>query len=327
MANLTTAQDIIEYILYRGGQNTGSADPYYTTAVEHANSARMNLVKGINPMNPKTRINFKWATRYPYDNFIIQPRETTASAVAVTNNSASVTFGASITADMVGWHLMIDDEKDVYRIKTHGGSTDAATLDSVYTGTTDAAASFKLVKLEYDLGSNDIIRIISPFTIFRTNNNDNPEYKIYGVHEDEFDRQYPLATLGKGTPDFFKVVYVSDGDWKILLNKYSEENLIKVEYKIIALPSDITAGSANADILVPREYREVIGDWATALLLLDKSDDKAEYYLKKASAGFESMVYDYKIDGKDISPNFGRFISREDSYGDKYNSWNRGGRY
>ena len=314
MANLTSAQDIIEDVLKRAGQNTTTADPFYTRAVELVNRSRHDLIKGISPLNPKEQVNFKWAIRHPADNFIIQPKETTASSVSVTQSSSSVTFSSSITTDVAGWYLIMDGEKDVYRIATHGGSTDAATLDSVYTGTTNTTASFKLVKLEYELGSNDIVRLISPLTIFRTNLNDNPEYKVYGIGEEEFDRNYPLATVSQGTPEYYKVVKILDNNWTIMLNRYSDTELIKAHYRIIPLYDDIDANSSNSSIIVPREFRYVIADWALSLLQVDKSDNKAGDSLAKAQAGYEAMVKSDKLTGKDLSPNYGQFVSREDYY-------------
>ena len=311
MANLSTVTDMIECVLYTAGQTTSSSDSFYNRTIEHINRARLELVKGISPLDPTKRTTFKWAVKYPPYTLILQPKVTTTS-VSVTNNSATITFSAVIASTMVGYRFIVDDEYDVYRIATHNAGTDTATLDSVFTGTTNTIAVFKLVKIEYELGSNDIIRLISPMNIYRTTINDNPDYKIYGIDDDRFDGDYPLADIDSGTPDYFKVVSVSSGNWTVVFNKYSKEDLVKVEYNIIQLPSDLTSSSAATEILIPKEYRQTCCDWATSLLLTDKSDDKAADLLKKAQAGYASMVMDNKNLYSDIDPSFGRMISRED---------------
>ncbi|HHT9137735.1 MAG TPA: hypothetical protein ACFYEK_10910 [Candidatus Wunengus sp. YC60] len=315
MANLSTVADMIEYVLYTSGQTTSSSDSFYNRAIEHINRARLELIKGVSPLDPTKRTTFKWAIKYPPYTLVLQPKITTTS-VSVTNNNSTVTFSAIIVTSMAGYHFIVDDEYDVYRISSHTAGTDTATLDSVYTGDTNSSATFKLVKVEYELGSNDIIRLISPINAYRTTVNNNPNYKIYGIDEDRFDADFPLADIYSGTPDYFKVVKIADGNWTVVFNKYSKENLIKIEYNIIQLPSDLTSSSAATEILIPKEYRQVCCDWASSLLLTDKSDDKATNLLQKAQAGYSSMVMDSKNLYSDIDPSFGRMISREDEYND-----------
>lgn len=312
MANLSTVTDMIEYVLYTAGQTQETTDFFYDRALEHINRARLELVKGVSPMNPKHRVNFKWAKKYPPYSFVIQPEAATTS-ISITQNSATVTFSSTIATSMVGYRLIIDNEYDVYRVATHTAGTDSATIDTVFTGTTNAAAGYKLVKIEYELGSNDIIRLISPMTIYRSNDNDNPVCKIYGVDDDRFDADFPIGDIQSGVPDFFKIVYISDANWTIMLNKYSDSTYIKVEYDIIQLPDDLTTSSTASEILIPKENRQVCCDWASSLLLADKTDNKAIDLLKKAQAGYEGMILDSKSLFPDLDPSFARFISREDN--------------
>ncbi|MCP3682689.1 MAG: hypothetical protein GY861_08375, partial [bacterium] len=170
MANLTTITDLIKDVLHRSGENpTDITGKYYNKSVEYINRARLDILKGKTPTDPDKHVNFRFAVSHPPKNLTLLPKITTGT-VSVTNNSTTVTFstapnqlGADIDAD--GWYLYIDGEYDVYRIAAHTAAGTNATLDSVFTGTTAGTASYKLVKLEYDIGSSDILRLISPLRI------------------------------------------------------------------------------------------------------------------------------------------------------------------
>lgn len=313
MSNLTSVTDLLQDILARGGEPTDTTSDFYNTALSYLNKAWLAIIKGQIPTNPDRHVNFKWAVKYPPGNFIIQPKETTASTVSLTNNSTTATFSSSITTDVAGWHLLVDDEEDVYRITTHGGSTDTATLDSVFTGTTNSSATFKLIKIEYELGSNDIIRLISPFRMFRYHSMGNGQAKIYGIADGKFDELYPLRDIRSGVPEAFKVVKESSNNFTIILNKYSSSDKIKVEYDFIELPSsDLTTGSADSDILVPRNHRGVISDLAVYYLLRDKSDTRMNQAVQEAQVSFDAMVKDHKYTAHDIDPSFAQIPAREE---------------
>ena len=188
-----------------------------------------------------------------------------------------------------------------------------ATIDAAWTEDTDTAANYKLVKLEYDLGIDDVIRLVSPLIIFRKNSTTHPQYTINGLGANKFDQEYPLAEISAGVPEAFKEVKVADNTRTIVLSHYSESERMKVQYSYIKLRDDLTDDSEESEIYVPREYRYVVADWALALLLADKSDDKAKDALNKAQAGYMNMIKDDKMESLNIDPKFGQFISREDN--------------
>lgn len=84
----------------------------------------------------------------------------TAGTVAVTANSTTITFSTapqqfSANVSVAGFTLMIDgntpDSLARYTIDTHVSGATAATLDFVYTGATNATASYKLYQTAYIL--------------------------------------------------------------------------------------------------------------------------------------------------------------------------------
>ena len=79
----------------------------------------------------------------------------------MTNNNAAITFSSAPAVSVAGRHFKVEGHPDVFIISTHTAATAAATLDTVYTGDTAAAAAYKVMKLDYDLAA-DVIHSASP---------------------------------------------------------------------------------------------------------------------------------------------------------------------
>lgn len=115
----------------------------------------------------------------------------TTGTVEITNGSATVTgTSTTFTAAMVGRKVRFGSDTGYYTIKTFT-STTSITLDQVYTGTTDTAATFVIYKDEYllraDLDTQKRIR--------QSENG----YALFSMSATEFDSQYPIPT-GTGVP-------------------------------------------------------------------------------------------------------------------------------
>jgi hypothetical protein len=322
-----TAVDMIQDVLHQAGEPpTNTSGPYYDKGWELINRCRLDIVRGNGPLDPDAHVAFKWAIKYPPGSFVIQPK-ITAGTVAVVQDSTSVTFSVDPTSDPVGWHLIIDGEPDIYRIVSSArGPYSPAVLDCAFTGTTNAAATFKLIKIEYDLGTNDIIRLISPLRIYRDHSAAKTQPTVDGLQEDRFDELFPLRDIVTGVPEAFKIVEEADNTVKIVISRYSDTDKMKVEYRCILLPADIDDASAEAEILIPAEYRFVCTDWAASMIMFDKGDNKHEATKKKAQLGFEAMCKDYKFQMTETDPNAFRVISREDKcqYSDRLLKTNSG---
>lgn len=313
MSVLISVTDLIQDVLHRAGQNPSNVnDPYYAKTLQYINRAYRDLVRGTNPLDPHANVVFRWAVKYPFSSVILQPEYTTGT-VSVTQNSATITFSGTITNSVAGYHFFVDGENDVFRILTHTAGTSTATIDTTYTGDTDAAAAYSLRKLEYTLGSNDIMRLVSPIRTHQPKDVDG-NYKIFGLNPDRFDSLYPLNRIQSGIPEAFKVNQISDGSYVIQFNRYMATDLLKCEYDYVAFPAELTTATANSAILVPAEYRFVISDWALSFIHKDKNDNRYEDAVNKAKAGFGEMVAKYRYELADVDETYGQLIARDDDF-------------
>lgn len=301
-------------VLFRGGENpTNTGGAYYSKAMEYINRAYVDLCRGNGPLMPTSNVVFKWALKYPSQTLTLEPKYDTGT-VSVTLNSANVTFSDVIANSKATWYLIVDGDPTVYRVSTHTAGTATATLDSVFTGETDSDATYKLVKLEYTLGSNDILRLISPLRTFKTSDL-MTEPRIYGIEANRFDTLFPIYRVAAGIPSAFKVISTRDNNVIIMFNKYMDEDYLRVEYDYVDKPADLTASSVTTDIRVPEDFRHVIVDWALCFLFQDKNDNRYETAISLARVGFENMVNQNRYEAAFTDPNYGQIIAREDDYG------------
>ncbi len=202
--------------------------------------------------------------------------------ILVTLNSASVTFSAAITPDLVdGWYLKITDHADVFQISVHGGASASATLDSVDTGATDTASGYRLMKLEYDLASS-VIKPIAKMSSFQDS-----KYEVDGIAEVRMDDLYPLNLTDSGVPDKFTMM----GETRVRFNSYGSDtanDLIRLDYDFFARPSDLT-DSTTEEPLVPRQYRHILSSMVAYYLMLEKDDDRATILFTEARRGIIAM--------------------------------------
>lgn len=317
MANLTTTNDLLIAGLFQSGvtNSTTTADtsnPLYLQGLIYLNRVHLDLKRGNGPLSPDSNITFKWAIKSPTSVLILQPKYDT-DTVAVTNGSNTATLSTPGSTDFTDYHLILDEEDDVHRVSSHSGGNATLTLDAAYTGDTDAAASYKLVKVQYNIGSSDIMRLVEPFRVYEAG----PEGDVYLVNSmdnAEFDKTWPLSRVTSGIPSKFKVVKENDGTWTIQFNRYRDEDQMRAEYDYIDVPSDLTA-SPDTTPEVPREYRSIISDWVAALVLQDKNDNKATSFFNLAQNNWRSMVKEYDARAFGMTTRFGKITPRRDQTG------------
>lgn len=63
---------------------------------------------------------------------------------AVTNGSLTVTLSTTLTSSRTGFFFALDGYQEIYTIANHMANSDSLQLSSPFTGTTDAAANFKI---------------------------------------------------------------------------------------------------------------------------------------------------------------------------------------
>jgi len=183
----------------------------------------------------------------------------------------------------------------VFRVSAHTSGSAALTLDSVYTGDTDAAAAYKLFKLEYAL-AGDCMAPISPMRTYQAS-----KREIDGVDLGALDRDYPVGDAQPGIPDCFAVKHQdsgtsNDGLLTVRFSHYGGDgtdstDYKRVDYEYLQRPTDLTDSSSSIP-LAPPEYRYVLADMAASYLMADKDDTKAGPIAEAAAAGIRAMARD-----------------------------------
>lgn len=312
MANLQYATDIKSYVLDKADEVTTGGSDFDSVAEELINRQYMAISLGGQELDPQIQEDWFWLRKDPPGTLVINPSIATGT-VAVTNNNTGITFSSAPTASMTGRLFRVDGHEDVFRIAAHTGGAAGAILDTVYTGTTDATASYTLMQVEYDLAS-DMLKLFSPMRVDRQNNNDDP-YKVYGMDLDVLLREWPTRLLEQGVPDSFAVVAQSSTAWTIRFNRYGLDTateLIRVEYDYLQRPTMLSqwASTETEEPLIPWEWRSVLADAALFLLMLLKNDDRADTYGLSARNGLRAMAQENRQKRGTMSPDVGWIFPR-----------------
>ncbi len=297
MANFKYTSDIIAYILFKAGEKIDGTSDYDSKALEYVNAAYRKIWTGGSEFD--VDINEDWTWLRARSTFTLQTAITTGT-VSVTNDSVTATLSAAQAVDMDDRYFKVDGHEDVFRVSAHTASSDTLTLDSVYTGSTDATASYTLFKLDYTLAS-DAIEILAPMMANRVNNN---EGRIDGI---SLNKLPPLQNIGGGIPN--KFAYVDDTT--IMFNKYAVDELVRVNYWYKKRPADLT-DSGSEEPEVPLRYRHIIGNIALFDLLMDMNDDRSETYGLAAKQGLLSMSRENQARISMMDGTYGAIVPRWD---------------
>jgi hypothetical protein len=258
-------------------------------------------------LDPTIQEDWWWLRKSPPGNLVLQPAIITGT-VLVTNNSAAITFSSAPAVDLDNWFFKVDAHEDVFRISAHTAALAAATLDSVYTGTTTAAATYKVFKLEYDLAS-DVLRPIAPMRGFRAER----QFKVGGMDIAALDDRMPLTITESGVPDAFAMV----DENTVRFNRYpgtASTDLLRLEYDYLYKPAALT-DSGTEEPVVPIHWRHVLSDWATMWLFLDKNDDRVDGVGLAAKNGLRAMAIENRHkSGAMAGGALGQIRPRQDQY-------------
>ena len=290
MTNYTTCDDLIDDVLFRAGEPTDGTSDFQDAAVRYLNRAYQSVWRGGAELVPDIYEDWWWLRRYGSGQIIILPVYDTGTA-SVTNNSQSVTLSTTPQRSASNISLnrsffKVDNHADVFRITTHTSGTTAVTLDSVYTGETNTAASFRAMFLDYTLAT-EAATLVSPMRVYQGNQN-----KIEGISADNLWQKWPMEQCSAGVPENFAEVGINaTGGRAVRFSHYGgtdDTDLIRVDYDYIYRASDI-ANNAASEIEMPREWRKVLCDFALYFLLLDKEDNRAAAALQLATGGLRAM--------------------------------------
>jgi hypothetical protein len=280
MANYTTSQDLVNDILTRGHELADGTSDFDSDVVTYLNRAYLGLIRGGSELDPEVDEAWWWLRADDQGVITLNPLIDTGT-ISVTNNSTTITFSSAPTPSVAGRHFKVDDHADVFIISSHTATQTGATLESVYTGSTNTAASFRVFQLDYTLAS-DVLHLSQAMTAFQDS-----QHKITGLALDVLTERWPRNEIGSGVPRNFAMI----SDQAVRFSHYggtSSTDLIKIDYEYMKLPSDLADDTNNP--IVPREYRYILADWALAFLYAAKDDTKAGDVAALAQRGIRAMA-------------------------------------
>jgi hypothetical protein len=306
MTTLTTNSDIKRDVLFRAGEPTDTSSDFDAQTLEYMNRAYRDIWMGGGALIEDMNEPWLWLKKDPPGTITLIP-VINLGTVSVTNGSVNITFSA-IPADytgnvsVVGRFFKVDPAPDIFRIATHVSGSTSATLDTVYTDVTSAAANYKLMALEYTLAS-DLLRVISPMRIYAQN-----KYEVEGLDLISLERDQPLSYIQSGVPTRFAPVTEN----KIRFNKFgglTKTELMRVEYDYLAAPVAELADDTGV-CLIPLVHRQVLADMTLYYLFVSKSDLRAELIGMQAKAGLRAMAKDNQARRAQMGRQVGGIITR-----------------
>lgn len=304
--SLSNARELKEDVLFRASESlTGSA--WNVKTMDYLNRVYRTLSTGASEFLPEYVEDWWWMRQEA--SLLLEPVFKTGT-LNVVQGSTSITITPAPVNSMAGRRLRITSgtaPPDIFVIQAHSAGGSAATLDGAYTGETNAAASFEMMKVEYALGAAVQV-LMSPITAFQQ-----PD-RITGVAPERMDELFPLVRLRPGIPQVFcledeRTVRFSHGG-------RTDDKQMRVEYRYRPFVADMT-DSIGSIPLVPTQWMHVLADMALVYVLLDKNDDRSNAAALGARSGLGAMLKENrrrntKIDylSGHIAPRQSRHFSR-----------------
>lgn len=298
MGQFYSGSDLKKGALLRAGEPTDGTSSYDSLALKYLNQIYFNIIAGSNEFDIDCGEPWVWArSRSPIILTLKAAFGTQAlggnvggATVSVTTGSSSGIFSTAPTTSMAGQYLYVQDNNpERYRILTHTASTTSFTLDGPYNGTTNAAANFLVLIIVYPIGSSEnILRLVEPFRVYKMTFDEDRNYQIYGVDPNSFNMHYPLSSVVGGVPNRFMTFIDNDGNLSVRMNEFlTEDTRCEVDY--IPVPAELTDSDTSIP-LIPRAHRSLLEYGVTALLMLDKGDSRAATYVSMTQAGMKALV-------------------------------------
>lgn len=287
----STTTELAEFVEKELGHDVSGASSQRTDVVSHLDRAHKIVLAGGGFLNydesgrrQSDEINFSFArSQNPKIlNLIaaIEPDDITAN---VTNNSTTVTFSADPNSgtSIEGYHIRFGNDQEVYRISAHTAATTTATLDAAYVNDTATEVGIKVFKLQYTVGSGDILKLIGPIRSYGDN------FEISLFDRDELLENWPLSDVSKAFPSAACLLLESSGTLTLQFNSYPED-MERVELDYVPIPSTLDTTSVNP--IIPAQFRLVLAHMACYSLLLRNEDTRATEHLRTARMLFQELA-------------------------------------
>jgi hypothetical protein len=270
------------------------------------------ICRGGSELIPNVNEDWAWLRKSTPGVLTLKPAINTGT-VSVTLNSTSITFSSGPTVDLDNYYFRVDGHADVFRIAAHTSGGTAATLDAVYTGTTNAAAGFTVFPLEYNLAT-DVMRIVAPMRTYVSTGGEWSRYKIYRSDLDSMEEEYPLVTSAVGVPDMYaEIGETTPGTRRVRFNRYihpSQTTYLRVEYEYLFQPTLLTSPGTTEEPVLPKQWRHLLADFVLAYLFGVKDDSRSGAAAGVAQAGLMGLKNENRYQTATATRNYFRLKPR-----------------
>lgn len=304
MPDIYTSQ-ILDSALFIAGESSAGSSSYEGKVLDYANRAYRSIANGGLEYSPEIDERWLWLkSQYP-GTITLEPA-ITVGTVSVEEGSTDITFSTNLSESVVGWFFKTSTHSDIFRVIEHIAGESGAVLDSVYTGNTNSAMAYRLMKLEYDLNES-LMELLAPLRAYKDG-----IFKIQIVDESTLDKMHPLLHVGSGMPNMCARVDQNS----LRFNKYlrSDSNKVRIDYAYLVTPTDLT-DSPTEEPLIPKRFRHVLTDFIASLILADKEDTNAAVIGARAQAGLAAMAKDNQREWARMAEDRGRILYRNNNFG------------
>lgn len=308
---IETTTELAQFVEKELGHDTAGASSQRSDIVSQLDLAHKTVLAGGGILNVdnsgrKRRENvvFNFARSATPKVLTLLAKLNTATLTA-TRGSNAVTFNTAPDSSnsVVNYFLRAVGDTTLYQISAHTAAATSATLDGPYVGDANlSAANCEIYKLQYTIGSSDVLRLTSPLRAYPTSGS---QYEIPVVDYEELRREYPLTSIDVGAPECAGIVQESNGTFTIQMSSYPDD-MMRVECDYVPLPN--TLSTTSVDPIIPRQHRLVLAHLAIYYLSLRNNDNRAREHLNIARERFSELV---DMDAQNISssdPNYGRIV-------------------
>jgi hypothetical protein len=298
MGILSNTRELKEDVLFRASESiTGSK--FDATVIKYLNRVYRTLATGASEFLPEYVEDWWWLRGTAALN--LEPIYDTGT-ISVINGTPDIVFTDAPPGSMQGRRLLVDEAPDIPLIQGHSPASVNATLDQPWTGNTDAAAKFRLLRTVYDLDTAVQV-IMSPIIGFRD------RWTITGLSPERMDVLYPLARLVPGFPQAFSLE--SETQVRFSHGGSDQGELFRIEYRFRPKISDLS-DSAMSVPLVPSQWMHILSDMALTYLLIDKNDDRSNAVALAARTGLGAMLKENRRRLAKMDALAGKIVPRQD---------------
>lgn len=155
MAQFRTTADILDLALQNAGEVTNGNSPYETQALNYLNRVHMAIVcGGTIPIGKDSTVEidetWPWALAKKPMILELQPSYETGT-IGVTQGSTTAPMSDPPAYSLAGYHIQFDGKSEWYKVAGHTASEVTLSLDGAYADESVDYATFRAIKIDYDL--------------------------------------------------------------------------------------------------------------------------------------------------------------------------------